>query len=166
MLISGFVHLQTLGIWIWSWCVMKTEWTCSLQQPKRLSEITTSMPKLFTIDSMVLWSLLKHLNATGNDAAILKTCVLLLLYVGMNPGNLMNSMSGNALCRNARGPWSAAIITLWPWLLKALMIGTQRVAWPNPQSNGHIRIFFPKKIFFANIIKISIVCSFVIVKKF
>ena len=54
----------------------------------------------------------------------------------------MNSKFGNSFLRNANGALSAAMITLSPDSSNPLIIGTHRVAWPNPQFNGHINTFF------------------------
>lgn len=61
----------------------------------------------------------------------------------------MNSRLGNSFFRNAKGSLSAAIMGLSPDSNNPLIIGTHRVAWPNPQFNGHINTFFFKFLIFC-----------------
>ena len=61
----------------------------------------------------------------------------------------MNSKFGNSFLRNAKGALSAAMITLSPDSSNPLIIGTHRVAWPNPQFNGHINTFFFNSLIFC-----------------
>ena len=61
----------------------------------------------------------------------------------------MNSKFGNSFLRNAKGVLSAAMITLSPDSSNPLIIGTHRVAWPNPQFNGHINTFFFNSLIFC-----------------
>ena len=72
-----------------------------------------------------------------------------MLYKGSKPGSFMNSKFGNSFLRNAKGALSAAMITLSPDSSNPLIIGTHRVAWPNPQFNGHINTFFFNSLIFC-----------------
>ena len=97
---------------------------------------------------MALCSFLKFIKALGIDFNSWNTCELPLLYIGSKPGSCMNVSLGNSFLRNAKGALSAAMMTLSPDSNNSLIIGTHRVAWPNPQFNGHINTFFFNSLIF------------------
>ena len=98
---------------------------------------------------MALCSFLKFIKALGIDFNSWNTCELPLLYIGSKPGSCMNVSLGNSFLRNAKGALSAAMMTLSPDSNNSLIIGTHRVAWPNPQFNGHINTFFFNSLIFC-----------------
>ena len=51
-----------------------------------------------------------------------------------------NTMAGNSFFSKEKVEVSAAIITSQLRAISSLIIGMQRVAWPRPQSSGHIKM--------------------------
>ena len=141
--------MKNLGTCMLSWCVIYIECILLLQHPNLLSEMTRSILCSSTIFSKALCSLLKFIKAFGMDFNNWKTWELPLLYKGSKPGSFMNSKFGNSFLRNAKGALSAAMITLSPDPNNSLIIWTHRVAWPKPQFNGHINIFFFNSLIFC-----------------